>query len=138
MKSSYKVIDNSKQALSALQKAKINGLRAIGFEAEGTAKEDPNMPVDTGRARNSITFALAGEEAHIKSYTGDHGEEGGTYSGTADGEKGSAVYIGSNVVYFPVIELGGRNMKARHVLQNAASSRKKEYKKMMENSMKNA
>ena len=135
---SYRYKDNTKEVLDALEKAKRRGLAAIGLHAEGNAKEDPNMPVDTGRARNSITYALAGEEAHIKSYTGDHGEEGGVYIGAADGKKGEAVYIGSNVEYFPVIEEGGRNMTARHVLRRAATSHKDEYKRLMEESMKNA
>lgn len=108
------------------------------MNAEGHAKKDPQMPVDTGRARNSITYAMAGEEAHIKSYKGDNGEEGGTYSGTADGKRGEAVYLGSNVEYFPSIELGGRNITARHVLQRAASEHREEYKKLLEESMKNA
>lgn len=135
---SYTFKDNTAAVLSALERAKIRGLRAIGMEAEGNAKEDPRMPVDTGRARNSITFALAGEQANITSYTGDHGEPGGTYSGKADGKLGEAVYLGSNVSYFPQIELGGGKRKGRHVLQNAATEHKDEYKKLMEESMKNA
>lgn len=130
--------DNTKEVLSALERAIERGLEAIGINAERHAKKDPQMPVDTGRARNSITYAMAGEEAHIKSYKGDNGEEGGTYSGTADGKRGEAVYIGSGVSYFPSIELGGRNITARHVLQRAASEHREEYKKLLEESMKNA
>lgn len=130
--------DNTKEVLSDLERAIERGLEAIGMNAEGHAKKDPQMPVDTGRARNSITYAMAGKEAHIKSYKGDNGEEGGTYSGTADGKRGEAVYIGSNVEYFPAIELGGRNIAGRHVLQRAATEHKDEYKRLFEESMKNA
>lgn len=130
--------DNTQEVLSALERAIERGLESIGINAEGHAKKDPQMPVDTGRARNSITYAMAGEEAHIKSYKGDNGEEGGTYSGTADGKRGEAVYIGSNVEYFSYIELGGRNITARHVLQRAASEHREEYKRLLEDSMKNA
>lgn len=135
---SYTMKDNTKEVLEALEKAKIRGLTAIGMEAEGFAKEDPNMPVDTGLARNSITFALAGEEAHIKEYKADKGEEKGSYSGTAEGEKGEAVYLGSNVEYFVFIENGGRTINARHILRNAASGHADRYKELMEDSMKNA
>lgn len=135
---SYTMKDNTKEVLEALEKAKIRGLTAIGMEAEGFAKEDPNMPVDTGLARNSITFALAGEEAHIKEYKADKGEEKGSYSGTAEGEKGEAVYLGSNVEYFVFIENGGRTINARHILRNAASGHTDRYKELMEDSMKNA
>ena len=135
---SYTYKDNTKEVLSALDKAKIRGLRAIGIEAEGFAKEDPNMPVDTGLARNSITSALAGEGARVKSYKADRGTGKGSYSGTAEGEKGDAVYLGSNVEYFGIIELGAKNMTARHVLQNAASGHADRYKELMEDSMENA
>jgi hypothetical protein len=130
--------DHTNEFLSAFDRAKIRGLEAIGLTAERHAKRDKNMPVDTGRARNSITYALAGEEAHIKAYSGDKGEAGGTYNGVAEGEKGSAVYIGSNVEYFPFIELGSRSINARHVLKNAASSHASEYKQIMKDSMENA
>ena len=135
---SYTYKDNTKEVLSALDKAKIRGLKAIGIEAEGFAKEDPNMPVDTGLARNSITSALAGEGARIKSYKADKGDGKGSYSGTAEGEKGEAVYLGSNVEYFQFIENGSRTINARHILRNAASGHADRYKELMGDSMKNA
>jgi hypothetical protein len=135
---SYTYKDNTKEVLSALDKAKIRGLKAIGIEAEGFAKEDPNMPVDTGLARNSITSALAGEGARVKSYKADKGDGKGSYSGTAEGEKGEAVFLGSNVEYFVFIENGGRTINARHILRNAASGHDDRYKELMEDSMKNA
>ena len=135
---SYTYKDNTDEVLSALEKAKIRGLRAIGIEAEGFAKEDPNMPVDTGLARNSITSALAGEGARVKSYKADKGDGKGSYSGTAEGEKGEAVYLGSNVEYFSFIENGSRTIDARHILRNAASGHADRYKELMKDSMKNA
>lgn len=135
---SYTYKDNTKEVLSALDKAKIRGLKAIGIESEGFAKEDPNMPVDTGLARNSITSALAGEGARVKSYKADKGDGKGSYSGTAEGEKGEAVYLGSNVEYFVFIENGGRTINARHILRSAASGHAARYKELMEDSMKNA
>jgi hypothetical protein len=137
-KMSYSYKDNSEEVLSLLDRAILRGFEAIGMEAEGFAKDDPSMPVDTGRARNSITYALSGEKPHIQSYSGDNGEEGGEYNGEADGKKGEAVFLGSNVSYFPTIELGGKNMTARHVLQRAATEHKERYKWLMENSIKNA
>jgi hypothetical protein len=135
---SYTYKDNTDEVLSKMEKAIERGLKAIGIEAEGFAKEDPNMPVDTGLARNSITFALAGEEANTKEYKADKGDEKGSYSGTAEGEKGEAVYLGSNVEYFVFIENGSRTINARHILRNAASGHADRYKELMEESMKNA
>ena len=135
---SYTTKDNTKEVLSALEKAIERGLEAIGLTAEGYAKKDPNMPVDTGLARNSITFAISGKEANTSTYKADKGDETGSYSGTAPNDKDKAVYIGSNVEYFPYIELGSPTISARHVLKRAATEHSDEYKKQMEDSMKNA
>lgn len=55
--------DNSKQVLSAMQKAIKNGLEAIGLTAEGHAKKI--TPVDTGRLRNSISHTTDDEAAYV-------------------------------------------------------------------------
>ncbi len=135
---SYTTKDNTKEVLSALDKAIERGLEAIGLTAEGHAKEDPNMPVDTGLARNSIAHALSGKEASISEYEADKGDGKGSYSGTAPNDKDTAVYIGSNVEYFPYIELGSPTISARHVLKRAATEHTDEYKKLMQDNMKNA
>lgn len=138
--------DNSEQVLSAMEKAKKNGLTAIGMTAEGHAKKKLTREVYTGdkpykltgRLRNSITFAISGESANISSYDAD-GEEGGTYSGTAPKDKEPSVYIGTNVEYAPGIELGThRSAGAVHFLQDAAANHTEEYKRLMESSMENA
>ena len=138
---SYTYKDNTDEVLSALEKAKIRGLTAIGMTAEGHAKKKITQAkaVDTGRLRNSITFAVSGESANISSYSGDHGEEGGTYSGTAPNDKEKAVYIGTGVKYAAGIETGShRKAGAVHFLQDAAANHSDEYKRLMEDSMKNA
>ena len=141
---SYTYKDNTDEVLSALEKAKKRGLEAIGLTAEGYAKKKITQAgaVDTGRLRNSITYALAGEETHVKSYKANKGgkeRETYTYDGTAEGKKGSGVYIGTNVEYAPGIELGThRKAGAVHFLQDAATNHTDEYKRLMEDSMKNA
>lgn len=128
--------DNLNEVLAELKNRKRAVLNAIGIEAEGFAKSDANMPVDTGRARNSITYALSGEEAHIRSYTDDGGTNSWRYEGKADGKVGEAVYLGSNVEYFPTIELGGQNRVAHHVLQRAVETHTERYKEVAEMVMK--
>ena len=138
---SYTYKDNTDEVLSALEKAKIRGLTAIGMTAEGHAKKKITQAkaVDTGRLRNSITFAVSGESSNISSYSGDHGEEGGTYSGTAPDDKEKAVYIGTGVEYAIGIETGShRKAGGVHFLQDAATGHTEEYKRLMEDSMKNA
>ena len=105
---SYSYKDNTQEVLSALEKAKKRGLEAIGLVAEGHAKKI--TPVDTGRLRNSISHATDDE----------------------------AAYIGTNVEYGPYVELGSPTIKAHHMLQKAATEHTAEYKRLMEDSMKNA
>ena len=105
---SYTYKDNTEEVLAALGSAKKRGLEAIGLAAEGHAKKI--TPVDTGRLRNSISHATDDE----------------------------AAYIGTNVEYAPYVELGSRGRDGKHMLQRAATEHTAEYKKLMEDSMKNA
>ena len=123
--------DTTEEVLSALEAAIKQGNEAIGMTAERHAKK--KCPVDTGRLRNSITYALAGEETHVKSYKANKGgkdRETYTYEGTADGEKGSDVYIGKNVEYAVFVENGARGRTAGHFLQDAATGHTDQYKKL--------
>ena len=144
---SYTYKDNTDEVLAALERAKKNGLTAIGLTAEGHAKKKLTREVYTGdkpykltgRLRNSITFAVSGEPANIQSYSGDHGEAGGSYSGSAPDDKDMAVYIGTGVEYAAGIETGShRKAGGVHFLQDAAANHSDEYKRLMEDSMKNA
>ena len=133
--------DNSEEYESLLTQAIRRGLRAIGMTAETYAKS--SCPVDTGYARNSITYALSGETAAISSYKADRGKNGkppktGKYSGTTGKIEDNYVVIGSNVEYFPFIEEGARGREARHTLRKAASDHKDEYKQLLTDSIKNA
>ena len=105
---SYTYKDNTDEVLAALERAKKRGLDAIGLTAEGHAKKE--TPVDTGRLRNSINHATDDE----------------------------AAYIGTNVEYAPYVELGARGRKGKHMLQRAATEHTDEYKRIMEDAMKNA
>ena len=108
--------DNLQEVLRALDGAIETGLVKIGAAAQGYAKD--NTPVRTGTLRDSIGV-------EVKS-----------------GEK--AVYIGTMIDKFPdkpygqYVELGARGRPGVHMLQRAASEHSDEYKKLMEDSMKNA
>lgn len=133
---SVKITDNSDKVLELFEKAKKQALTAIGITAERFAKTDTSMPVDTGRARNSITWATAERQGEQYSYTDERGNRYAEKIGV--GADKNSVYIGSNVEYFPYIELGSRNMRARHILKNASSNHGTKYKKLVENIFKNA
>lgn len=144
---SVEMKDNTKEVLEALDRAIERGLEAIGMAAEGHAKKILTGAVYTGdkpykltgRLRNSITWAVSGGKANISSYSGDSGEKGGAYDGTAPNDKQKAVYIGTNVEYAAGIELGThRKAGAVHFLQKAATGHTKEYRELLEESLKNA
>lgn len=155
--------DNSGEIKKLFKKAVERGLEAIGNNAEGYAKKTVTH-IDTGLLRNSITFALSGKEAKIKTYEANTGGEKRNYSGVAPKDKNPAVYIGSNLEYFVYHELGtgihasdgqGRKepwfyvdeegkghitsgVKPLHALKKAASEHTDEYKKLLEDSLENA
>ena len=133
--------DNSEEYEFLLIQAIRQGLRAIGMTAETYAKS--NCPVDTGYARNSITYALSGETADTSSYKADRGKgdkppKTGEYRGTLGKIDDNYVAIGSNVEYFPFIEEGARGRKAYHTLRKAATDHNDEYKQLLTDSIKNA
>ena len=133
--------DNSEEYKELLTQAIRRGLKTIGMTAETYAKS--NCPVDTGYARNSITFALSGESANTSPYKADAGKSGeppktGEYRGTLGKIDDNYVAIGSNVEYFPYIEEGARGRKAYHTLRRAATEHKDEYKQLLTDSIKNA
>ena len=139
--------DNTQEFLQALEKAKVAGLEAIGLTAETYAKKviTEAGAVDTGLLRNSITYAVAGAPAHVKTYKaykrkpGEKALEVHTYEGVADGEPGECVYVGTNVVYARGIELGThRKAGAVHFLQRAATDPAKKYKQLMKSALENA
>lgn len=140
--------DNTDEVLSALEKAIQNGLTAIGMTAEGHAKREITKLVYsrgdkekryrlTGRLRNSITYAVSGQETAIRSYRDDDGNEY-SYDGIAPDDREKGVYIGTNVEYAPYVELGTVKMQARPFLRPAATEHSEEYKRIMEAALKSA
>lgn len=134
-----KFTDNTKLFLSAYEKALHNGLEAIGMTAEKYAKEKitDNDSVDTGRLRNSITYAISGEKANISTYSDDEGNTY-SYSGTAPNDKQPAVYIGTNVEYAPYVELGTSRQKAKPFLKPAATQHTAEYERILKAALDSA
>ena len=108
--------DNLQEVLSALDGAIETGLVKIGAAAQGYAKD--NTPVRTGILRDSIGVEVKPDE--------------------------KAAYIGTMIGKFPdkpygqYVELGARGRQGVHMLQRAASEHADEYKRLMEDSMKNA
>lgn len=108
--------DNLDEILGKLETALEKGLVDIGAKAQSYAKEI--TPVRTGTLRNSIGVEVKPDE--------------------------KAAYIGTMVDRFPdkpygkYVELGARGAKGVHMLQRAATGHTAEYKRLLEDSMKNA
>ena len=133
------ITDRSDDVLKALKNAIERGLEGIGMSAQEHATQIITAAgaVDTGRLKNSITFALAGKSANAATYKDDNGKMF-SYSGTAPG-KGDTVYIGTNVEYAQGIETGThRKSGGVHFLSRAASDYRTEYRDIIKDSLENA
>lgn len=136
----FKIKDNSKEVLAAMEKACEKALTAVGLQAVGYAEF--LAPVDTGLLRNSLTYALDGEAPKKKKYKADEKgkggkKESGEYSGTVDKEKKNrrAVYIGTNVEYAPYQEYGTSKTSAQPFIRPAASEHNDEYAEIIKTTL---
>lgn len=132
--------DNTEEVLEALKLALENGLEACGIDAEAKAVlniENNPRRVDTGLLRNSITHAIAGKSAAKSSYSADDGSKSGSYSGTAPGEEGKSVIIGTNVSYAGYVHDGTTRMAPNRFLANAAND-KDRYKQIIQSYLEEA
>ena len=101
--------DNSKEVSENIKSALLRGLEKCGLTAERFAKK--LAPYDTGNLRNSITHDVDDVEP--------------------------AAYIGTNVEYAPYVCLGTIHMKAQPFLKPAVADHANEYRKIIENELKN-
>lgn len=108
--------ENLQEVLKALDGALETGLVKIGAAAQGYAKD--NTPVRTGTLRDSIGVEVKSDE--------------------------KAAYIGTMIDKFPkkpygqYVELGARGRPGVHMLKRAATEHTDEYKRLMEDALKNA
>ena len=136
MKVDYK--DYSKEVLSALEKGKRNALTAIGATAETHAKDNITADdlIDTGRLRNSITFAT-GDYSGIGTYS-DNEKKKYSDAKARNTPKDDEVAIGTNVEYAAYTELGTEKITAHHYLKRAVTEHKDEYKELAVEAIKKA
>ena len=133
-----KFTSNVNDILRCMEKGKRNALTAIGATAETHTKENitADKLVDTGRLRNSITYA-AGDYSGIGTYTDN---EGNSYSDATarNTPKDDEVGIGTNVEYAAYTELGTQHIAAHHYLKRAVTEHQDEYKKLTAQAIKTA
>ncbi len=85
--------DNTNGILNEADRLIKQKLELAALVVEGQAKKPGFCPVKTGTARRSITHVIA--------------------------PSGRTVYVGSNIEYFPFIEIGTSKMAARFPLTRA-------------------
>lgn len=136
MKVDYK--DYSKEVLAAMEKGKRNALTAIGATAETHTKKNIKADglVDTGRLRNSITFAT-GDYSGIGTYSDNEGNRYGDAK-ARNTPKDDEVAIGTNVEYAAYTELGTQHITAHHYLKRAVTEHQDEYKELAVEAIKKA
>lgn len=120
--------DHSEEVLEEMRKAIEAALEEVGLAAEGYAKR--LCPVDTGRLRNSITYAT--EKTHDEGSPPAKDED---YELHGTPEAGT-VYIGTNVEYAPYVELGTSKQDAQPFLKPAVLNNTGKYKKIFESHFK--
>ena len=134
-----KIESNLRQYQLASDAVIVRVLTMWGMQGESAAKR--LCPVDTGLLRNSITYALAGQEAAITTYQANSGDASGTYSEQAPSDNGSSprhVHIGTNVEYGPYQELGTIKMAARPFLRPAIEQNRDYFRTILEGELKKA
>ena len=133
-----KFTSNVNDILSALEKGKRNALTAIGSSAETHVKDNITADdlIDTGRLRNSITFAT-GDYSGIGTYTDNEGNR--YYDAKArNTPKDDEVAIGTNVEYAAYTEFGTQHITAHHYLKRAVTEHKDEYKNLTAQAIQSA
>ena len=125
------ITDNSGDLIRELENKKAAALEAVGISAEAFAKL--LTPVDTGRARSSISHAVKGDDVYIGSNL-DYFmwlELGtGIYASDGKGRKSPWGYYDRNGKYHVT-----RGTKPRHMLKKAASEHTQEYKDIIKRIM---
>ena len=122
------LVDNSDRILREFDKKIALACELIGVEAERNAKED--CPVDTGRLRNSITYAVKGGQGLANQESGEQADPEEYQKLTEPEEK--TIYIGTNVKYAPPVELRDVNHKSgkAHFLRDAVAHHGDKYKEI--------
>lgn len=128
------LVDNSDRILREFDRKIALACELIGVEAERNAKED--CPVDTGRLRNSITYAVKEGQGLANQEPGEQADPEEYQKLTEPEEK--TVYIGTNVKYAPPVELRDVNHKSgkAHFLRDAVANHGKKYEEIAKTVLK--
>lgn len=140
MSNDVKITDNTDQLLAGLLEKKEKALTMVGMECEGDAKieiESSPRRVDTGRLRNSITWATVKEHSTPEptSDNPDASDSDGLRSSQAEE---NATVIGTNVEYAAKIHEGDarEGLEPNRFLRNAVERNSEKYRRIIDDVMK--
>lgn len=126
--SSVTITNNTGLVREVLARATEQALEAIGFAAEGHAKD--NTPVDTGLLRNKMTHVVQGDSVYIGTNVeyAPYVELGtGIYASNGNGRKDPWVYFDEKTKKFRLT----RGSKPHHMIRRAATEHTDEYKRLV-------
>jgi len=123
---------HDKELLEEFAFKQEKALVSVGIEAEGNAKieiENPPRRVDTGRLRNSITWATMRDASHSSPSEADR-------CPNADDDR--SVLIGTRVEYAPIIHEGSeqRKLAPNRFLRNAVERNEEKYRQIIDKTLK--
>lgn len=121
--------DNSPEVIKAVKEKVGQALIGIGQECEGYAKSE--SPMDTGRMRNSITFAT--DKFHSSGNDCGGAPASSKDMRTQNKPEELYVYVGTNVEYAVYQEYGDYTHKVgkKHFLRDAAANHADHYKEIL-------
>ena len=128
-------IDNSKEILSAMERAGISAMERCGQQAEGYAVD--LVPVDTGNLRNSISHKVDPEEPSV--YIGTNNE----YAAYVELGTGKYAETGGRQDPWVYQDAEGRwhhtnGQRAQPYLRPAVANHKQTYQNIIKNELENA
>ena len=130
-----KITDNSAKFIKAMKEQVEIAMIECGIEAENYASRE--CPVDTGRLKNSITYATKTAQGEANTDTKKQAADPQEYAIQQQPEA-NTMYIGTNVKYAPQVELLDTTHKTgkAHFLRDAIANHRDQYKKIIEKNLK--
>ena len=143
MSNDVKITDNTDELLAGLLLKEEKALVTVGMEAEGDAKieiESSPRRVDTGRLRNSITWAIKSKHSDPQYIGGDGADEVDPDSGVREDQvpDEKTVVIGTNVEYAAKIHEGDADegLDPNRFLRNAVENNAQKYREIIDDTLK--
>lgn len=128
--------DHTEEVLAELKRRTRIALNSVGASLEKWAKE--KCPVDTGRLKNSITFATYDNSGLSMEYTDDQKPPKHYTQKIGKVKKENEVYVGTNVEYAPEIEENDFTHKVgqAHFLRDSIATHQESILELLEKALK--